>query len=462
MTNYRALVPGGFFSDMTNNALKPSVRFNNPGAINGAAWEKVYPGFVKTQIIFGNNPASIFEAPEYGVAVWWTLLKHYNDAGAKTIHDIITKYGGSADYSSYVRFVVQHSGMSQDTVIKLDDDQQLLKFAKAMFQMEAGAPSPLHDDQILYGIKFGRDHLNGKTTAAPDKAVIAPPTTALGGHWWSGIFELIGRFLSHQTSPANQIKATAISLSRVLKKGDKGDDVASVQTRLRSIGYNDITIDGDFGDATDHAVRTFQLARNLDPDGEVGDMTIAELNSADASATKPPLLNPPVTAQELWTPPWYPVAVSLIGFHETGVNQGLDRLIKMAGIGSNGWQWCSLFIQACLKQGGGYPGTGSGLARSFEINEHFIHLDKPCLGAIATMWRGAKVPRGTGHVFFYDGESAKGLRGIGGNESDMVKRSFHDRGHFVGYYWPKTCPVPAKVGVIPVGSDGSTLATKVT
>lgn len=54
---------------------------------------------------------------------------------------------------------------------------------------------------------------------------------------------------------------------RVLRQGDKGPDVAAMQTALG------VRPDGDFGPKTDSAVRLFQAANGLVVDGIVGAMT---------------------------------------------------------------------------------------------------------------------------------------------------------------------------------------------
>ena len=46
--------------------------------------------------------------------------------------------------------------LQPDTVIHFAIDEELLDFAKAEFAHEAGAVSPLHDDQILYGFALER------------------------------------------------------------------------------------------------------------------------------------------------------------------------------------------------------------------------------------------------------------------------------------------------------------------
>lgn len=64
---------------------------------------------------------------------------------------------------------------------------------------------------------------------------------------------------------------------RVLKKGDKGEDVRKLQTALADAGYDLGKIDGDFGIMTQRAVVCFQFEHSLDVDGVVGNKTRAEL-----------------------------------------------------------------------------------------------------------------------------------------------------------------------------------------
>jgi hypothetical protein len=106
------------------------------------------------------NNTAIFETPEQGVAAYWQLLVNYREAGAFTVENIIKRYGGGQDYSSYVDFVVGRSGFSKNTEIDLDNDVQLLRFAKPMFMYESGVAAwnavPIKDEQILFGFDLGR------------------------------------------------------------------------------------------------------------------------------------------------------------------------------------------------------------------------------------------------------------------------------------------------------------------
>lgn len=58
---------------------------------------------------------------------------------------------------------------------------------------------------------------------------------------------------------------------RVMRKGDGGSDIAALQTALG------IRADGDFGPATEAAVRLAQADRGLVVDGIAGAMTLAVL-----------------------------------------------------------------------------------------------------------------------------------------------------------------------------------------
>ncbi len=69
---------------------------------------------------------------------------------------------------------------------------------------------------------------------------------------------------------------------RILKKGDKGEDVKAVQVRLIALGYYTGKLDGKFGEGTWNAVRVFQARNALTVDGKVGPRTLEKLNGETA------------------------------------------------------------------------------------------------------------------------------------------------------------------------------------
>lgn len=65
-----------------------------------------------------------------------------------------------------------------------------------------------------------------------------------------------------------------------LKKGSKGADVITLQTRLNALGYPCGKVDGDYGPKTEAAVKAFQKAEKKTDDGVVGQQTKAALENA--------------------------------------------------------------------------------------------------------------------------------------------------------------------------------------
>jgi murein DD-endopeptidase MepM/ murein hydrolase activator NlpD len=80
--------------------------------------------------------------------------------------------------------------------------------------------------------------------------------------------------------------------SRTMKRGDRGWDVAAMQYILARRGYPPGAIDAVFGPMTDTALRNFQRADGLTPDGLAGPMTIHALRHGRASLGTPGTTTP--------------------------------------------------------------------------------------------------------------------------------------------------------------------------
>ena len=68
----------------------------------------------------------------------------------------------------------------------------------------------------------------------------------------------------------------------VLRRGDKSDQVQVMQRYLATLGYLNSTPDGQFGSATERAVKLFQEANGLSADGVAGSGTLSILYGGDA------------------------------------------------------------------------------------------------------------------------------------------------------------------------------------
>lgn len=70
--------------------------------------------------------------------------------------------------------------------------------------------------------------------------------------------------------------------TRVLYSGCQGDDVKSVQNRLKALGYFKSTVDGKFGSLTESALRAFQQKNSLTATGQGDSATYSVLYSINA------------------------------------------------------------------------------------------------------------------------------------------------------------------------------------
>lgn len=87
---------------------------------------------------------------------------------------------------------------------------------------------------------------------------------------------------AHPAEPAPVTKhGSCVARIPMLAQGDKGPAVAALQAALHARKYaiGAAGIDGDFGPATEAAVKNYQSQNALEADGEVGSMTWAKLLS---------------------------------------------------------------------------------------------------------------------------------------------------------------------------------------
>ena len=95
---------------------------------------------------------------------------------------------------------------------------------------------------------------------------------ALSAALASGVFFAVQAARPHAEAACSQSVAAA-----ALKQGSRGQDVKTVQQKLKRWGYYTGSVDGIYGPATKKAVEYFQRKNGLAADGIVGQKTFAAL-----------------------------------------------------------------------------------------------------------------------------------------------------------------------------------------
>lgn len=241
-----------------------------------------------------------------------------------------------------------------------------------------------------------------------------------------------------------------------LRRHDRGDAVRALQLALRAHGH-ELVLDGHFGAITVAAVKRFQAAHGLKPDGVVGPLTGVALDRVKLAPAAAPL------PSALATAPWLSVMRAISGTKE--FPGGADNPIILAWVDAIlarypklkpgiGWYkhdatpWCGLCEAYTVAISGYMPPPAPLFATNWFYDwPEGIRLKEPVLGAIGVKTRAG----GGGHVFTYEGEDETFFYGRGGNQSDMVnvapvRKEARGADKVLGFMWPKGHPLPATGG----------------
>lgn len=215
-----------------------------------------------------------------------------------------------------------------------------------------------------------------------------------------------------------------------------------IQQALAAAGFDPGPVDGISGRKTIAAIRAFQTARGLHPDGIAGPATLAALTGQAQSA---PALGAAFTVPP--SLPWLDEAHRLIGTREVP-GQGSNAAIL-------GWAdalridyddddvpWCGLFVAHCIgSQLTQEPlPTLPLLARAWGKFGLVCQVPQP--GAVMVFWRGSP-QAATGHVGLYWGEDDTTFHILGGNQANAVTVARLPRARLLTARWPATALAPA-------------------
>lgn len=80
------------------------------------------------------------------------------------------------------------------------------------------------------------------------------------------------------------VATPSLSYAQVLGKGSAGNEVSSLQNRMKNAGFFNGPVTGYYGSLTKNAVANFQLATGIAPDGVAGAHTQRKLNDVELMA----------------------------------------------------------------------------------------------------------------------------------------------------------------------------------
>lgn len=147
------------------------------------------------------------------------------------------------------------------------------------YLMDISIATPMFADRILY--KVGNFVLRtDRTLETADAIAIVHGFEGVIGENIEEVFDPSGEITLEYlrgevvVEPTSKPEVQAVASEPInasefaeLKRGNKGTDVAKLQTRLKSTGFLSGLADGDFGPATEKAVRAFEIANGLEENG---------------------------------------------------------------------------------------------------------------------------------------------------------------------------------------------------
>ncbi len=145
----------------------------------------------------------------------------------------------------------------------------------------------------------------------------------------------LAQTITPTNSPTPQVNQS------ILKPGDSGSEVEALQTKLKSLGFYDGVIDGDYGGNTSSAVAKFQTDKGLEADGRLGATTRQKLEAAisekaQSTPTPSPTPQPKTDGGKRGIVWWGLIGIGLLG--TTGAIAFVIRNFKKPKLAATGFQ----------------------------------------------------------------------------------------------------------------------------
>lgn len=214
-------------------------------------------------------------------------------------------------------------------------------------------------------------------------------------------------------------------LQKPLRKGDQDGQVKLVQEWL-SLHGEQVAVDGDFGPATEAALKDFQARAGVPLTGVVDEATFGRL----VAPMKAALATIPVNGRSLGE-----MVVAYARQHLAqhplevgGQNRGPWVRLYMKGNEGQQWAWCAGFACFCLQQACAALGQGLPIAASFSCDAlansakakgRFVGRDKAAAGSFFLM---RNTPTDWVHVGIVISTGEQIFKTIEGNTNDDGSR----------------------------------------
>jgi uncharacterized protein (TIGR02594 family) len=201
--------------------------------------------------------------------------------------------------------------------------------------------------------------------------------------------------------------------------------IKSIQQKLLDLGYAVKYVDGIKGKLTINAIKAFQKANNLYPDGIVGENTLAIMFRLPVA---------PNASPDKW--PWLTEGMRVLGWHEVDDNAKLRKWLASDGkaLGDpRKFPWCGDFVETCILRA--LPDEPVPNNAYWARNWVSWGVEaKPQIGAVMVFSRGPK----SGHVGFYVGETNEYYIILGGNQNNSVSKSKIAKSRLLAARMPST------------------------
>lgn len=165
---------------------------------------------------------------------------------------------------------------------------ELLKAKNSWMENDSYVPAP--GDLLMYD--WDDTNKNAENTGSPNHVGIVEKVennimTIIEGNYKNAVTRrevaINGQYIRGFGIPKyDQKKEETNKKSTILRKGSKGEEVEDLQRKLISLGYDlgRLGADGDYGSATEKAVKKFQKDHSIGQDGVAGPLTFAALEKA--------------------------------------------------------------------------------------------------------------------------------------------------------------------------------------